>query len=179
LIVDYDTLLGKVNYKPYYICHIRVVQDYIPVSVGELLLRKGDIVLVTVTDTSGWWLGELNGEIGRFPICCCTFLDGTACKDGYEPFNIAACASDGKTPRENKILDAKRLAEMTGNSAGRDTTQTNGKQFAVSPHQTASEGQQEHTSRSKDGADPKDESKDGPEPSGEATNESDDLFAFG
>jgi hypothetical protein len=36
LIVDYDALLGNVAYKPYYVCHVRVVQDYTPTSTGEV-----------------------------------------------------------------------------------------------------------------------------------------------
>jgi len=37
LIVDYDALLGNVSYKPYYICHVRVTQEHVPTSLGEVL----------------------------------------------------------------------------------------------------------------------------------------------
>ena len=36
----------------------------------ELDLKEGDVLKVLKEDDSGWWQGEINGRIGRFPFSC-------------------------------------------------------------------------------------------------------------
>lgn len=41
--------------------------DY-PGGEGQLSFRRGDRILITAKDASGWWTGELNGVVGTYFI---------------------------------------------------------------------------------------------------------------
>lgn len=46
----------------------RAVYDYAGTGNGtELLFSKGDEIVILQKHESGWWEGELNGNIGWFP----------------------------------------------------------------------------------------------------------------
>ncbi|XP_077193411.1 SH3 domain-containing protein 21 isoform X2 [Paroedura picta] len=49
--------------------YCRVMFDYQPAHEDELLLRKGDLVLLLSKDTMdvGWWEGQVHGKRGLFP----------------------------------------------------------------------------------------------------------------
>jgi hypothetical protein len=42
---------------------------------NELSFAKGDSIKVLDRHKSGWWKGELNGKVGRFPSNYCAQLD--------------------------------------------------------------------------------------------------------
>lgn len=68
LIVDFDSLLGEVTYKPYYICHVRATQDYTPLSSGEVctfrnpLRSPANIHLLVATAQRGCGAGDYHGQ---------------------------------------------------------------------------------------------------------------------
>lgn len=51
------------------------LHDYEKRKVIELSLKKGNIIKVIAQHDSGWWDGELNGQIGKFPINYCKSLE--------------------------------------------------------------------------------------------------------
>ena len=42
--------------------------DYDAADEKELSLSQGDIVEVVAHTSDAWWLGRLNGKLGRFPV---------------------------------------------------------------------------------------------------------------
>lgn len=46
---------------------VRAVFDYLATEPGELSIKKGDLIGVLEEDSTGWWKGELNGQVGFFP----------------------------------------------------------------------------------------------------------------
>lgn len=53
---------------PQYIGRCRALFTYEPQDPSELAFNEGDIINVLQKDDSGWWQGELNGEIKVFPF---------------------------------------------------------------------------------------------------------------
>lgn len=49
------------------ISYCRGLHDYNAAQTSELSFKKGDIIKVLEKDASGWWAGELRGEMGFFP----------------------------------------------------------------------------------------------------------------
>ncbi|KAL6042110.1 actin binding protein [Balamuthia mandrillaris] len=47
---------------------VRVLYDYEAEEEGEMTLLEDDIITVLAEEPSGWWKGELNGQVGVFPI---------------------------------------------------------------------------------------------------------------
>mmetsp|Transcript_9470 Transcript_9470/g.13046 ORF Transcript_9470/g.13046 Transcript_9470/m.13046 type:complete len:514 (+) Transcript_9470:59-1600(+) len=56
----------------------RAVFDYDATEENELSFKEGDILLITRTDDSGWWVGKLDGKVGLFPGNYCELLDESA-----------------------------------------------------------------------------------------------------
>ncbi|KAJ6237610.1 sorting nexin [Anaeramoeba flamelloides] len=50
------------------------IQDYHPLNDDELRINYGDIVAVLQEDPSGWWVGQIEQEIGFFPHYCVKYL---------------------------------------------------------------------------------------------------------
>jgi len=69
-------------------------------SREDLVIKKGDVIKVLGDDPTGWWIGELNGQKGRFPS------------------NIGerVAAPAGATDKQAKAADSK--ATTTSSSAG-------------------------------------------------------------
>jgi uncharacterized protein YgiM (DUF1202 family) len=52
------------------------LHNYEARSAEEIALKKGDIITVLSRDTTrGWWTGEVNGNIGKFPSSFCIFVE--------------------------------------------------------------------------------------------------------
>lgn len=52
------------------------LHNYEARSAEEISLKKGDIVTVVSRDTTrGWWRGEINGNVGKFPSNYCIFVE--------------------------------------------------------------------------------------------------------
>ncbi|UZJ56070.1 hypothetical protein CBS101457_005390 [Exobasidium rhododendri] len=47
---------------------VRALYDFTPTESGELAFRKGDILRVLDSVYEHWWRGEVNGEVGIFPV---------------------------------------------------------------------------------------------------------------
>mmetsp|Transcript_46284 Transcript_46284/g.75534 ORF Transcript_46284/g.75534 Transcript_46284/m.75534 type:complete len:525 (+) Transcript_46284:96-1670(+) len=102
---------GKVRAKGLY--------DFKASEKGELSFKAGDIINVLTKDDSGWWNGELNGEVGVFPINYTEVL-------AEEP---ATATTGGSMP-----VAASAAAPMVDLLSGDD-----GPKPIVSPSQTASQ----------------------------------------
>lgn len=46
----------------------KVTSDYTPQKSGELALLEGEIVSILQKTTATWWIGEIGGKSGRFPV---------------------------------------------------------------------------------------------------------------
>eukprot|EP01114_Cavostelium_apophysatum_P014537 TRINITY_DN3798_c0_g1_i3.p1 TRINITY_DN3798_c0_g1~~TRINITY_DN3798_c0_g1_i3.p1 ORF type:complete len:1471 (+),score=504.85 TRINITY_DN3798_c0_g1_i3:328-4740(+) len=49
--------------------------DYTATADNQLSFKEGDIITVQKKRKSGWWIGLLNGKVGRFPINFCKPID--------------------------------------------------------------------------------------------------------
>lgn len=47
---------------------VRALFDFTPSESGELAFRKGDVLRVLDSVYEHWWRGEVNGEVGIFPV---------------------------------------------------------------------------------------------------------------
>jgi signal transducing adaptor molecule len=47
---------------------VRALYDFTPTESGELAFRKGDVLRVLDSVYEHWWRGEVNGEVGIFPV---------------------------------------------------------------------------------------------------------------
>jgi signal transducing adaptor molecule len=47
---------------------VRALYDFTPTESGEVAFRKGDIIRVLDSVYEHWWRGEINGEVGIFPV---------------------------------------------------------------------------------------------------------------
>ncbi|XP_065179814.1 growth factor receptor-bound protein 2-like [Sycon ciliatum] len=47
---------------------VRAVYDFDPQEDGELMFRKGDIIVVTDKKDKNWWHGKCGGRTGMFPV---------------------------------------------------------------------------------------------------------------
>lgn len=47
---------------------VRALFDFTPTESGELAFRKGDVLRVLDSVYEHWWRGEVNGEVGIFPV---------------------------------------------------------------------------------------------------------------
>lgn len=47
---------------------VRALYDFTPTESGELAFRKGDVLRVLDSVYEHWWRGEINGEVGIFPV---------------------------------------------------------------------------------------------------------------
>eukprot|EP01116_Phalansterium_solitarium_P014638 TRINITY_DN3239_c0_g2_i1.p1 TRINITY_DN3239_c0_g2~~TRINITY_DN3239_c0_g2_i1.p1 ORF type:complete len:891 (+),score=249.55 TRINITY_DN3239_c0_g2_i1:234-2906(+) len=76
----------------------------------ELSLRKGDVVAVLEIVANGWWIGEVNGEFGKFPSNYCFLLDA----DGF-PTGVYASTRDKdqrKTQRQQRPESSSTTAYL-------------------------------------------------------------------
>ena len=48
--------------------YCKATWDYNANEPGELNFKIGDIITIVTEDPSGWWVGELNGQKGQFPL---------------------------------------------------------------------------------------------------------------
>lgn len=47
---------------------VRALYDFTPTESGELAFRKGDVIQVLDSVYEHWWRGQVNGEVGIFPV---------------------------------------------------------------------------------------------------------------
>jgi signal transducing adaptor molecule len=47
---------------------VRALYDFTPTEAGELAFRKGEVLRVLDSVYEHWWRGEVNGEVGIFPV---------------------------------------------------------------------------------------------------------------
>jgi len=49
--------------------------DNVAEQEKELSFREGDVITILTQDISGWWKGELNGQVGWFPASFVQIID--------------------------------------------------------------------------------------------------------
>lgn len=59
------------------IIYVKILYNFVKRKEGELTINKGDIVKVTDHHKPGWWKGELNGIVGKFPSNYCKIIEMT------------------------------------------------------------------------------------------------------
>ena len=48
--------------------YVKATWEYKANEPGELSFSVGDLITVVTEDPSGWWIGEINGVKGQFPL---------------------------------------------------------------------------------------------------------------
>jgi len=76
---------------------VLALYDYTASESGELSFKEGEIIHVLEKDESGWWLGELNGTQGLFPI---NYTEETEVAN--KPSSETAPLAEGSTSKQKK-----------------------------------------------------------------------------
>jgi len=108
-ITSYDSIFKRVDYVPYYLNYAYVCHNCNPQAGGELRIMAGDIILVTQEDTSGWFIGELHGDVGYFPAGYCIDKFGNTCDthiSGRNPTQSRGAEQKNKRDLERLLLQA-------------------------------------------------------------------------
>eukprot|EP00027_Filamoeba_sp_ATCC50430_P004754 CAMPEP_0168562632 /NCGR_PEP_ID=MMETSP0413-20121227/12234_1 /TAXON_ID=136452 /ORGANISM="Filamoeba nolandi, Strain NC-AS-23-1" /LENGTH=644 /DNA_ID=CAMNT_0008594087 /DNA_START=45 /DNA_END=1981 /DNA_ORIENTATION=+ len=79
---------------------VRALYTYTKKKPNQLSFAKGDIIKVVEEKKSGWWLGELNGQSGKFPSNFCEVITDK------EEIKNAIAAYDHKNHESTKIKNA-------------------------------------------------------------------------
>jgi hypothetical protein len=91
--------------------------DYTAQKASQLSFKKGDVILVIDKDKTGWWKGELDGRIARFPSNFTKYVPG----DGLAKPSEAARKSRKETLKAAKSKTDVTAPEDTDTSTGGTT----------------------------------------------------------
>jgi hypothetical protein len=69
-----ELFLGKIT-------HVKTLFYFSPTEAGQLAFRKGDVIRLISPRFEGWWLGELYGKEGIFPLSHVEVVANTVLED--------------------------------------------------------------------------------------------------
>jgi len=77
--------------------NVRAIYDYTATEDNELTFKANDRIVVLQKDDSGWWQGELNGQVGMFPSNFVEQLNGQKNTGTTAAGSTAAAAAEPPT----------------------------------------------------------------------------------
>lgn len=80
---------------------VRALYNYDATEDNELSFKANERIVVINKDDSGWWHGELNGQVGIFPS---NFVESGDSAAPASASSSAAASNDAKPPSQCKVL---------------------------------------------------------------------------
>ena len=81
---------------------MKAKHNFISRKDTEISINKGDIIKVLDQHKSGWWKGEVNGNVGRFPSNYCVQFEDTSEQNSSVSIDINTTAPS-KQDNDSKV----------------------------------------------------------------------------